>query len=218
MTQLLAAASVAHTHVAESEAGHFGWRICTAPKPSSVLGVVRASGVLRVVLGEEADPAEPGGPTTRVLELAAAMTADRRPLQEVADVLSGSRAAAAPRHPVAPASITLIDLHPDGLADIACRYSPSLMYSPRDRPIQLLPPTPGPYACPIRLSDGDRLLAYTPSFLESQQPQTLVDLPTAMAEESDPCALWSWITSAPDDPAAAPELVIISRSGNSVTP
>lgn len=214
MTDLLTAASVGHAHVAETAARQIGWRICTAPRPSSVLGVVRTDDVLRIILGEVAEATDSATSAARVLEFAAGMTADRRPLQEVADVLAGSRSMSGHRPP-ASSSITLIDLHPDGSADIACRCSPSLMYARAGQPIQLLPPTPNPSAGGIRLVEGDRLLAYTPSFLESQPPQLLVDLPAAAAAESDACALWNWVSStaaAAEQPAPTPDLVIITRT------
>jgi hypothetical protein len=194
-----------------------GWSICYGPAGGRVLGWVERRGCLRVLLGEPIDgECEPGlehrllgvALTALVGGISAADTADR--ITSQGGDLWVTRLA--PR-----LGIAVLDLFESGHVEIACRYSPSVLHLRHGEPVAMLPEVPGFELAMADVQTGDRLVAYSGSFLGSLPPETVSEVPELACDQVDSVAVWRRLIASREESArnepATLNLLIITRSG-----
>jgi hypothetical protein len=193
-----------------------GWSICRGRSEGPVLGWVGHHGCLRVLLGEPMSEDTPLFPRSRLLRMALTALAEQVSASDtVARLVAGD--ASRDLDPVPRFGLVIIDLFEDGHAEVACRYSPSVLYLGRSDQVALLPKIPGTDSAVADLAPGDRIVAYSGSFLGSLPPETVSDVPALLRDQADAAVAWRQLVARRDDSAADQppplDLLIITREG-----
>jgi hypothetical protein len=163
-----------------------GWSVCATAWAHGVGAVVCGADRVRVVLAEPATRARQAGLTNQTRLAVARLLAVGMSVDESLDALRLLNTRQLGSGSPGP-SLALLDLHRSGLVQLAGRIAPSALYVPRVGAARSHP-WGGDGTCQeLQLSDGDSIIAFSPSFVELISTTVLAELPDRTRRDSDPC-------------------------------